>query len=71
MFYKQMVKEKIDNTVLYIIHQIRKNNTWTDVDRRNLKKISFKNFFKKLFDDRVHTLITNEKMRNEIYLNAD
>ena len=35
------------------------------------RRFCFENIFKELFDDKTDTLITNEKVRNEIYRNAD
>ena len=62
-----MVNDKIDNEFFVAISRISKNNNQTDVDSidKGIKKsLNFEDVTSEFLDDRIHTLINDEKHRN-------
>lgn len=62
-----MVNDKIDNEFFVAISRIPKNNNQTDVDSidKGIKKsLNFEDVTSEFLDDRIHTLINDEKHPN-------
>lgn len=62
-----MVNDKTDNEFFVAISRILKNNNQTDVDSidKGIKKsLNFEDVTSEFLDDRIHTLINDEKHRN-------
>ena len=69
-----MDKDKTDDTIFWILLQIRKNHNRADVDsihKKIIKTVDFENITKEFLDDRMHTLITDGKIINKINRNTD
>ena len=69
-----MVKDRIDDAILSIILEIRKNQNQADVDNTHkqiIKTADFDNITKEVLADRIHTLIINGKVVNKINRNYD
>ena len=69
-----MVKDRIDDAILSIILEIRKNQNQADVDNTHkqiIKTADFDNIAKKVLADRIHTLIIDGKVVHKINRNYD
>ena len=64
----------IDNTIFSTIFQIRKKNNRADIDsiyKQIINTIDFEDVTKEFLDNRIHTLINDEKIINKRNRNAD
>ena len=62
-----MRSDTIDNRIFSTILQIRKRNNRAGIDsiyKQIIKTIVFEDVTKEFLDDRIHTLIINEKIIN-------
>ena len=62
-----MRSDTIDNRIFSTILQIRKRNNRAGIDsiyKQIIKTIDFEDVTKEFLDDRIHTLIINEKIIN-------
>ena len=69
-----MANDKIDNTIFYIVLQIRKNHNRADVNsiqKQIIKSVDFESITKEFLDDRTGTIITDGKIINKINRNPD
>ena len=69
-----MVKDRIDDAILSITLEIRKNQNQADVDNTHkqiVKTADFDNITKEVLADRIHTLIIDGKVVNKINRNYD
>ena len=69
-----MAKDRIDDAILSVIPEIRKNQNQADVDNTHkqiIKTADFDNIAKEVLADRIHTLIIDGKVVNKINRNAD
>ena len=68
-----MTNDAIDNTIFSTILRIRKKNNRADIDsiyKKIIETIDFEDVTKEFLDDRIHTLINDEKI-NKRNPNAD
>ena len=69
-----MANDKIDNEIFVTVLRIRKINNRADLDGiyKDIKKsLDFEDVTKEFLDDRIHTLINDEKILNKLNRNAD
>ena len=69
-----MANDKIDNEIFVTVLHIRKINNRADLDGiyKDIKKsLDFEDVTKEFLDDRIHTLINDEKILNKLNRNAD
>ena len=69
-----MKKDAIDNKIFSTILDICKKNNRADIDsiyKQIIKTIDFEDVTKEILDDRIHTLINDEKITNKRNRNAD
>ena len=69
-----MKNDAIDNTIFLTILHIRKKNNRADIDsiyKQIVKTTDFKDVTKEFRDNRIDTLISNEKIINKRNRNAD
>ena len=69
-----MTNDAIDNTIFSTILRIRKKNNRADIDsiyKKIIETIDFEDVTKEFLDDRIHTLINDEKIINKRNPNAD
>ena len=68
-----MTNDAIDNTIFSTISRICKKNNRADIDsiyKKIIEAIDFEDVTKEFLDDRIHTLINDEKI-NKRNPNAD
>ena len=69
-----MTNDAIDNTIFSTMLRIRKKNNRADIDsiyKKIIETIDFEDVTKEFLDDRIHTLINDEKIINKRNPNAD
>ena len=69
-----MANDKIDNEIFVTVLRIRKIKNRADLDGiyKDIKKsLDFEDVTKEFLDDRIHTLINDEKILNKLNRNAD
>ena len=69
-----MKNDAIDNKIFSTILDICKKNNRADIDsiyKQIIKTIDFEDVTKEILDDRIHTLINDEKITNKRNRNAD
>ena len=69
-----MKNDAIDNKIFSTILDICKKNNRADIDsiyEQIIKTIDFEDVTKEILDDRIHTLINDEKITNKRNRNAD
>ena len=66
--------DAIDNRIFSTVLHIRKKNSRADIDsiyKQIIKTIDFEDVPKEFLDDRIHTLINDEKIINRRNRNAE